>query len=66
MKIVLNGEIREVPDDATVSLLLETLGFQESGVVVERNGEIVDRARFAATPLAENDRLELVRFVGGG
>ena len=35
-------------------------------VVVEHNGEALERARYERTPLAEGDRLELVRAVAGG
>ena len=35
-------------------------------VVVERNGQIVPAADFAATSLCADDVLELVQFVGGG
>ena len=35
-------------------------------VAVERNGEIVKRARFAETPISAGDELEIVRMVGGG
>lgn len=66
MRILVNGETRELPEGATVSTLLESLGFRPEGVVIERNGGIIDRAAFAETTLAENDRIELVRFVGGG
>ncbi len=66
MRIFLNGEIRDIQEGSTVSVLLKTLGFQEEGVVVERNGDIVERSQYATTTLSENDKLELVRFVGGG
>jgi len=51
---------------ATVTMLLETLGLGTTLVAVERNGEIVPRARHAATVLADGDKLEVVHFVGGG
>jgi thiamine biosynthesis protein ThiS len=35
-------------------------------MAVERNREVVPRSRYADTELAEGDRVELVRFVGGG
>jgi thiamine biosynthesis protein ThiS len=66
MKITVNGEQRDAAGDTTVLALLETLGLNPQGTVVERNGVIVDRSAFAETVLAEGDTLELVRFVGGG
>ena len=61
-----NGKPVQLSDGATVVDLLTELGLGARWVVVERNGEPVERARMAATALAEGDRLELVRAVAGG
>jgi sulfur carrier protein len=65
LKMTINGEDREVAA-ATVFALLAELGLKPGATVVERNHEIVDRAAYRETPLAEGDVLELVRLVGGG
>ncbi len=61
-----NGEEVELADGATVVDLLADLGLGAAWVLVERNGEPVQRADLAVTVLAEGDRLELVRAVAGG
>ena len=66
MKIQVNGEVREIPEGTTVSALLRALEVPENRVAVERNRRVVDRGRFEAEELAAGDRLEVVRFVGGG
>jgi thiamine biosynthesis protein ThiS len=66
MEITVNGERRELPDDATVARVLEHFAVDAARVVVERNGEIVPREKYGATPVAEGDVLELVEIVGGG
>ncbi|MCL4693924.1 MAG: sulfur carrier protein ThiS [Candidatus Hydrogenedentes bacterium] len=66
MKITINGETKEIADGATVAALLDELGFDPKATVVERNAEILERANYADTTLADGDALELVRFVGGG
>lgn len=66
MHVEVNGEKRELPERATVRVLLEALGLGAQLVAVERNGEIVPRAEHTATELAEGDKLEVVHFVGGG
>ncbi|MCC6524746.1 MAG: sulfur carrier protein ThiS [Polyangiaceae bacterium] len=66
MDITVNGEPLEVPAGATVRSLIEQLGLRTGPVAVERNGEVVPRAAHASTPLAADDRLEIVHFVGGG
>ena len=50
----------------TVRSLLESLGHDPQRVAVEKNGQIVPRARFADEPLCDTDTLEIVQFVGGG
>ena len=67
IQIVVNGEVRLVPDGSSVSDLLVLLGIGDrSRLAVERNREVVPRARQADTRLADGDRLEIVTFVGGG
>ncbi len=66
LAVTVNGERREAPAGATVLSLLESLGLDPAHVVVERNGEILRREDFASTLLAEDDTLEVIRFVGGG
>lgn len=66
MKITINGETKEIADGATVAALLDELGFDPKATVVERNAEILKRANYGDTTLADGDALELVRFVGGG
>jgi thiamine biosynthesis protein ThiS len=66
VSIRLNGEQRTVPATWSVARLLEDLGHEPRTVAVEWNGRILPRDRFAETPLSEDDRIELVRFVQGG
>ena len=41
-------------------------GYDPARVAVERNGNIVPKAQYSATTLADGDVVEIVRFVGGG
>lgn len=66
MNITLNGEARTVDAGTSLQQLLDALQVNCDALVVQRNDDIVARAQFADTPLADGDTLELVRFVGGG
>ena len=66
MQITVNDEAREVTAGSTIADLLEELGLRPKFVAVERNLELIPRARHAACELAENDKLEVVTLVGGG
>jgi sulfur carrier protein len=50
----------------TVADFIRSRDLDPRYVVVERNGEALERARYAEVRLAEGDRLELVRAVAGG
>jgi thiamine biosynthesis protein ThiS len=66
MQIVVNGVARTVSDGMALLELFATLGLKPESTVVEYNGAVLERERFAGLALAEGDALELVRFVGGG
>jgi thiamine biosynthesis protein ThiS len=64
--IIVNGEQIEFVENTTVSDLIEALRLSCSQVAVELNGEIVSRASFDDTLLHDDDKVEIVHFVGGG
>ena len=66
VQVRVNGAERELADAITVTALVEQLGLGTGWVVVERNGEPVERSLMATTALAEGDVLEIVRAVAGG
>jgi len=66
MKVRINGEETEVAAGLNLAQLVEQMGMKGDRVAVERNREIVSRAQWAETQLAEGDLLEIVHFVGGG
>lgn len=66
MKIYINGEAREVPENLTLTTLLDWLKLPADRVAVERNREIAARPTWTETLIQPDDRLEVVHFVGGG
>ncbi len=70
MKIILNGETREIEAGTTVAMLVTMLSADADrdprGVAIERNLEIVPKSEQATTTIEDGDRIELVQFVGGG
>jgi thiamine biosynthesis protein ThiS len=66
MRIMINGESRELAASLTVTLMLAQLGIDTRKVAVERNLEIVPKSAFATTEIQDGDRLEIVHFIGGG
>ncbi|MBL9002984.1 MAG: sulfur carrier protein ThiS [Myxococcales bacterium] len=64
--VLVNGQPHAIQRGGSVHDLLLVLGLDPAQVAVERNGEIVPRRTRPEVTLAENDRIELVTFVGGG
>nr|WP_269438240.1 sulfur carrier protein ThiS [Phosphitispora fastidiosa] len=50
----------------TLAGLMQTRGIKSGAVVVQYNGDIVDKGFWTEIVLKENDELEILRFVGGG
>lgn len=66
MRATVNGEPMELPEGLTVAALLQHLGVRAERVAVERNGEVVKKARHGEQKVEAGDVLEIVTFVGGG
>lgn len=64
--ITVNGESRAVSRGLTVAGLVAELKMPWKFVAVERNRDVVPRARHAETILEPGDQLEVVTLVGGG
>ena len=66
MQLTVNGEARIFEALGDIAALVAALGLDVRKVAVECNLEIVPRSLYAATPLADGDRIEIVHFIGGG
>jgi sulfur carrier protein len=66
VRVIANGKPFETESDTTVAAFIRWRGLDPAFVVVELNGEPLERARYEEVGLSEGDRLELVRAVAGG
>jgi thiamine biosynthesis protein ThiS len=66
MQLTVNGETRSFQGPPNVAALVVELGLDARKVAVERNLEIVPKSAYAATAIADGDRIEIVHFIGGG
>ena len=66
MKVVVNGEAREVAAGCSVVALLAELGLKQAACAVEVNKRLVPKADHGERGLREGDRVEVVTLVGGG
>ncbi|MDI3491424.1 MAG: sulfur carrier protein [Thauera sp.] len=66
IQVIVNGQPEMLAPGLTVLGLLEARCLVGKRLAVERNGEIVPKARHAEVALTDGDRLEIVVAVGGG
>jgi len=68
MRIELNGEPRELAAGATLADAVRASGADEEarGVAVALDGEVVPRAAWDSTPLAEGAGVEVLAAIQGG
>ena len=66
MRLIVNGEPKDLAEISTVASLVANLGMKPDRLAIELNREIVSRADWDQTKLHDGDQLEIVHFVGGG
>jgi sulfur carrier protein len=64
--VTVNGEAEEVGEGTTVADLVARHRSSPRGVAVARNEEVVPRSRWAATPVTDGDRFEILTAAQGG
>ena len=66
MQIRLNGQQREIADNATLATLVGLLELAERRIAVEVNAELVPRTLHEQHVLQPGDNVEIVHAIGGG
>lgn len=66
VRVTANGKPYDLSEETTLDAFVRDRGLDPRFVIVERNGEPVERSRFGDVELGDGDRLELVRAVAGG
>ena len=66
MKVFVNGEEKDLSDATSLSELITALDLPVARIAIELNREVVRRSDWGSTMLKDEDRIEIVHFVGGG
>jgi thiamine biosynthesis protein ThiS len=66
MKVFVNGDEKDFGSDITLSDLIKQLDLPAPRIAIELNREVVRRSDWDSTMLKDEDRIEIVHFVGGG
>ena len=66
IKIKVNGKIKLIKNNTKLSNLIKFLKIPVKKVAIELNQEIVDKKKIKYINLKQNDKIEIVHFIGGG
>ena len=66
IKIKVNGKVKLIKNNTKLSNLIKFLKIPVKKVAIELNQEIVDKKKIKYINLKQNDKVEIVHFIGGG
>ncbi|TMN20743.1 sulfur carrier protein ThiS [Lentibacillus cibarius] len=67
MKLNVNGNEIHVPETVkTIEDVKLHLNITNPGVIVEHNGDILEKSTHVDKQITDGDKIEFVQFVGGG
>lgn len=66
MNLIVNGEKIECPENSTLQTVITTLQIEDKVMAAAVNMEIVKKNEWSSYIVKEDDKLELLQFVGGG
>tara|TARA_B100001029_G_scaffold71856_1_gene58610 strand:+ start:3592 stop:3801 length:210 start_codon:yes stop_codon:yes gene_type:complete len=66
IKIFLNGDTKEIKQNLTLTDLLKDLEITSKHIAIELNDEVVFKSDWNSRILVSEDKLEVVKAIGGG
>jgi sulfur carrier protein len=66
MRVIVNGERRDLAEGTTLAAVVASLAAAPSGIAAALNEAVVPRGRWSDAVLADGDRIEVLTAVQGG
>ncbi len=66
MEVIINGEVQHFPDNTHILDMVHLLSLEGRRIAIEINGEVIPRSQYPARRLQDDDKIEIIRAVGGG
>ena len=66
IKIKLNGKLKAISNNSTLFNIVQKNKIPLTKVAIELNQEIVDKKKIKSINLKNDDKIEIVHFIGGG
>jgi sulfur carrier protein len=65
-KIQLNGKKVKIQRDLSIKDLIKKYRLKENKIAIELNGTILPKDHYKNKKVKNNDKIEIVQFIGGG
>ena len=65
-KIQLNGKKVKIQRDLSIKDLIKKYRLKENKIAIELNGTILPKDHYKNKEVKNNDKIEIVQFIGGG
>ncbi len=66
IKIKINGKFKTIKQNTKLSILIDFLKIPIKKVAIEYNEQIINKKKLSKIVLKNNDKIEIVHFIGGG
>ncbi len=66
IKVIVNGDILECGKSSSIEDIIKILKVENQSIVAEVNGKILSKDEFSSYIVTDGEKIELIRFVGGG
>ena len=66
MYILLNGKKFSIKEKDTITMLLKKIDVKSSKVAIEVNKVVIPKEKYRYFKFKNNDKVEVVTFIGGG
>ena len=67
MEVTVNKQRQDVPENATIPILLDKIQVtQQKGIAIAINEQVIPKAKWAKTTLNQNDNVLLIEISQGG
>ncbi|KRG08546.1 sulfur carrier protein ThiS [Staphylococcus sp. NAM3COL9] len=66
MKCIINGDNFTFDKALSIQEVIQKLDLDETRMIVEHNEQLIQHGQFSKQQVTDEDRLELLEFVGGG
>tara|TARA_B100001989_G_scaffold612_1_gene471 strand:+ start:7595 stop:7810 length:216 start_codon:yes stop_codon:yes gene_type:complete len=66
IQVFINGKKKEFYDNNNIISLLNFLEIDGNGIAIEINLIVIPKSQYKNTIIKNNDKIEIVQFIGGG